>query len=119
MAARALSRVMRPNNSVSRRYSTVPALCQLAGVNGRSRPGDRREDDSPYRRGHAMVRQSRHIHVTPRNESSVLLAGVGVAASALVARYGIEAYTKYKVSCRCSSFDGAFPLFVPLGRLND
>lgn len=65
------------------------------------------------------MRQSRDIHVTPRNESSVLLAGAGVAASAMIARYGIQEYRKYKVSSRCLPFDGSFLLSAALGRLND
>lgn len=112
MAARTLSHLLR-KNPVSRRCTTLPALCRLGGFNGHSRPGDRRDDDSSrFNVAQALARQSRDIHVTPRSESSVLLAGVGVAASAMVARYGIQEYMKYKVSYRCLSgiwdLSGAF-----------
>lgn len=46
----------------------------------------------------ALVSQTRDIHVTRHNENSVLLAGVGIAVSAMAARYGLQAYRQWQVS---------------------
>lgn len=43
------------------------------------------------------VIQSRHISITRRSENSVLIAGLGVAASAIAARYGLQAYNQWQV----------------------
>lgn len=92
MAARSLGRIARLNPLVSHRC-TVPVVGRLGAVSNSHR--DNREDDRYVR---ALVSQTRDIHVTRRSESTVLLAGAGVAVSAMVARYGLEEYKKYQVS---------------------
>lgn len=92
MAARSLGRIARLKPAVSHRC-TLPAVGRIGGVSNSHR--DSRDDDRYVR---ALVSQARDIHVTRRNDSTVLLAGAGVAVSAMIARYGLEEYKKYQVS---------------------
>lgn len=92
MAARTLGRIARLRPAVSHRC-TVPAVGRISGVGNSHR--DSSEDDGYVR---ALVSQTRGFHVTRRNDSSVLLAGAGIAVSAMIARYGLEEYKKYQVS---------------------
>lgn len=94
MASRVLSRFPRPSPSLYRRHN-LPSLGRLGTANSRRR--DSRGDD-PYARAQALVAQTRDIHVTRRNESTVLMAGAGIAVSAMAVRYGLQEYNKYKVS---------------------
>lgn len=96
MAGRILARIPRPSPSFYRRHS-VPSLGRLGSASSHGR--DNREDDS-YARAQALVAQTRDIHVTRRNESSVLFAGAGIAVSAMAVRYGLQEYNKYKVGDR-------------------
>lgn len=73
----------------------VPIVGRLGAVSNSHR--DTRADDRYVR---ALAGQTRDIHVTRRSDSTVLLAGAGVAVSAMVARYGLEEYKKYQVSFR-------------------
>ena len=81
----------------------MPAVGRIGGVGSSHR--DSRGDDRNVR---ALLSQTRDIHVTRRSDSTVLLAGAGVAVSALIARYGLEEYKKYQVSFRCFSFSASF-----------
>lgn len=105
MAARALARLPRLSPGVSNRCS-LPLVGQIGAASNHRRPGESREDDR-YARAQRLVAQTRDIHVTRRNESTVLLAGVGIAASAMLARYGLLEYRRYKVS-----FDGYAALII-------
>lgn len=96
MAARSLGRIARLRPAASHRC-TVPAVGRIGGISSSHR--DSREDDRNVR---ALLSQTRDIHVTRRSDSTLLLAGAGVAVSAMIARYGIEEYNKYQVSVRCS-----------------
>ncbi|CAM9452832.1 unnamed protein product [Scytosiphon promiscuus] len=92
MAARSLVRAARLKPTVSCRRP-APSLGRL-GDSGNSHR-DAREDDR-HARAKALVSQARDIHVSRRNESTVLLAGAGIAVSAMVARYGLVEYRKYQ-----------------------
>lgn len=92
MAARSLVCLARLKPAVSHRC-TVPVLGRLSAASNSNR--DSREDD---RYSRALVSQSRDIHVTRRSDSTALLTGAGIAASAMIARYGLAEYKKHKVS---------------------
>lgn len=94
MASRVLSRFPRPSPSLYRRYN-LPSLGRLGTTSSHLRES---RDDDPYARALALVGQSRDIHVTRRNESTLLMAGAGIAVSAMAVRYGVQEYKKYKVS---------------------
>ena len=94
MAGRVLSRFARPSPSLYRRHN-LPSLGRLGTASSHVRES---RDDDPYARAQTLVAHTRDIHVTRRNESTVLLAGAGIAVSAMAARYGLQEYNKYKVS---------------------
>ncbi len=73
---------------------TVPVLGRV-GAASKSQ-GDSSRDDDRY--ASALASQARNIHVTRRSDSTALLAGAGIAVSAMVARYGLAEYKKYQVS---------------------
>lgn len=56
---------------------------------------DRRSDGSTAEAG--LTSQARHIHVTPRSESVVIVAGLGIAVTAYAARRGVIAYNARQV----------------------
>lgn len=93
MAAHSLGRLARFKPAVYHRC-TVPVLGRLSAASNSNRHS--REDDDGYSR--ALVSQTRDIHVTRRSDSTALLAGAGIAASAMIARYGLVEYKKYQVS---------------------
>ncbi|CAM9177369.1 unnamed protein product [Choristocarpus tenellus] len=65
--------------------------------------GDGIRGEHPKRRGEPNIKpqvhltQARFFHLTRHNESSVIVAGVAVAASAMALQYGLKAYNKYQV----------------------
>lgn len=110
MAARALARLQRANPKISpvstaiAHRCTLPAVVRLGGVTGgdsgcREEQQRRREigTGSSSRAKALTVLRRRDIHATTRNENTVLLAGLGIAASAMAARYGLQAYNDWKV----------------------
>lgn len=92
MAARSLGHLATLKPAVSHRC-TVPVLGRLGAASNGNR--DSRED---CRYSRAVISQTRDIHVSRRSDSTALLAGAGIAASAMVARYGLAEYKKYQVS---------------------
>lgn len=94
MVARPLMRIASLKPSVSHRCS-LPLLGRLGATSSSNRESGA---DDRYARAQALVSQARDIHVSRRNESTVLIAGAGIAVSAMVARYGLMEYQKYQVS---------------------
>lgn len=95
MATRAFTRLPKSLPSDLLRGG-LPQLGRFGAGSCHRRPGESREDDR-YARAQDLVAQTRSIHLTRRNESTVLIAGAGIAASAMIARYGIKEYRKYQV----------------------
>lgn len=70
------------------------------GSFGKNIDRKRREEDragGDFTSSQLPVIQRRYISITRRSENSVLVAGLGIAASALAARYGLQAYNQWQV----------------------
>lgn len=109
MAARAhasLQRVRPKVYSIAHRC-TLPTVGRFGmGTAGNNKSREKQQQiekvacdssDGRARAFRALQRQTRDIHVTPRNENTLILSGLGVAASAMAARYGLQAYNNWKV----------------------
>lgn len=106
MAARAFTRIPRasPNLFPSRvvHRCILPVAGKLnAGIvsdEGRREKLEKRQiGGSADGRPNALMSQARNIHMTRRSENTVIMAGLGIAASAMAARYGLQAYNNWKV----------------------
>lgn len=108
MASRALARLPRSVPTISHRCF-IPSIGHLGTPAYSGGPGESRQNNRYEKlQGLPVVTQTRDIHLTRRNESTVLLAGLGVAVGALAARYALIEFRKNQVSsiprpllCRC------------------
>ncbi|CAM9795051.1 unnamed protein product [Ectocarpus sp. 12 AP-2014] len=94
MAARRMVRIAGLKPSVSHRCP-LPLLGRLGATSSSNRESGA---DDRHARAQTLVSQARDIHVSRRNESTVLIAGAGIAVSAMVARYGLMEYQKYQAA---------------------
>lgn len=96
MAARALARLPRSISTNSHRCF-LPYIGHLGTTAYSVGPGESQQDNR-YAKLQGLVTQTRDIHLTRRSESTVLLAGLGIAVGALTARYALIEYRKNQVS---------------------
>ena len=98
MVARTLARLPKLHSTIIAQRCFLPSSGKLVTTNAH-RSGSRESGQTNrYAIPQGLVVQTRDIHLTRRNESTVLLAGVGVAVGALAARQALIEFRKYQVS---------------------
>ncbi|CAM9699253.1 unnamed protein product [Ascophyllum nodosum] len=96
MVARTLARLPKLHSTIIAQRCFLPSSGKLVTTNAH-RSGSRESGQTNrYAIPQGLVVQTRDIHLTRRNESTVLLAGVGVAVGALAARQALIEFRKYQ-----------------------